>query len=154
MAIKFPETSRILTPYVTVQDAERSIQFYKNAFGFELVENEFIKNNEGKIVHAAMSYNGKSVVMFSPEDAMMPPMKSPATTGVDMPVAFYVYCADVDGFTENARLNGAKVLCEPDDMFWGDRMARFSDPDGYFWSFATHKGKFDVSKLPEGFTLG
>lgn len=51
MAIKFPETSRILTPYVTVQDAERSIQFYKNAFGFELVENEFIKNNEGKIVH-------------------------------------------------------------------------------------------------------
>jgi uncharacterized glyoxalase superfamily protein PhnB len=35
-------------------------------------------------------------------------------------------------------------------MFWGDRMVRLRDPDGYLWSFATKVGEFDPSKMPKG----
>ena len=91
--------------------------------------------------------------MFGPEDEY-PGMKSPATTGAEVPVVFYVYCVDVDGFTRHARANGAAVLAEPESMFWGDRIARFSDPDKYFWTFATNVGELDISKAPEGVVLG
>lgn len=153
MTIEVPRNARIVTPYITVLDADESIGFYKSAFGFELVENEVLRNAEGKAVHVAMAYDGKATVMFGQESEMCPEMKSPATTGMDVPVVFYVYCEDVDGFTENARENGATVLSEPENMFWGDRVARFSDPDRYLWTFATNVGGFDASKMPEGFVL-
>jgi PhnB protein len=28
---------------------------------------------------------------------------------------------------------------QPEDMFWGDRVAAVADPFGYLWSFATHQ---------------
>ena len=34
-------------------------------------------------------------------------------------------------------------------MFWGDRIAQFSDPDGYRWMFATNVADFDASKAPK-----
>ncbi len=143
-----------MTSCLTVQDAEKSISFYKNAFGFKICGDEILKNSEGKPVHVAMLFEGRPVVMFSPENAEMSDMKSPATTKNPMPVIFYLYCADIDAFTENARANGATVLREPADMFWGDRVADFKDPDGYLWTFATNFGAVDMSKAPEGLIKG
>lgn len=98
MDVKIPENATIITPYITVRDAEKAIEFYRDAFGFKLVKDEFLRNAEGKAVHVAMTFEGKTVVMFGPED-VYPFMKSPATNGVEIPVVFYVYCADVDSFT-------------------------------------------------------
>ncbi len=143
-----------MTSCLTVRDVGESIAFYADAFGFTLFEDELLKDPEGKPVHAAMFFEGKAMVMLSPENAGGSEMKSPVTSGISMPVVFYVYCVDIDAFTENARANGATVVAEPQDMFWGDRIAQFSDPDGYLWTFATNFGAVDMSKAPEGFVAG
>lgn len=142
-----------LIPCLTVRDAERSISFYESAFGFQITD-EILRDGKGKPVHAAMSFEGKPAVMFAPENPDDPAMKSPATTKNPMPVVFYVYCSGIDAFTENARKNGATVVAEPEDMFWGDRIAQFRDPDGYLWTFAENFGAVDMSKAPEGLVQG
>ena len=60
MAVRVPENSRIITPYLAVRDVEESIRFYRDAFGFRLVEREFLRNEEGKAVHVAMAFEGKT----------------------------------------------------------------------------------------------
>ncbi len=140
-------------PCLTVLDADKSIKFYEKAFGFKVIADEILKTG-GKTVHAGMSFEDRPVVMISPENDFMPEMKSPATTKTTPPVIFYIYCADIDTFTEAARVAEATVLAEPADMFWGDRKADFADPDGYRWTFATNTGGVDLSKAPEGFGTG
>ena len=60
----------------------------------------------------------------------------------------YVYVDDVDAQYGQAIAAGGVSLLPPTDMFWGDRMARFSDPDGYIWGIATKVGEFDPSMIP------
>jgi uncharacterized glyoxalase superfamily protein PhnB len=140
-----PQGASWLTPYLTVTDADHSLDFYERAFGFG--RGNTLAARDGQVVHAEMSYQGRTILMFSPEGAWSP-MRTPAHSGCETPVSFYVYCADVDVLTERAREAGAIVLSTPEDMFWGDRMARLQDPDGYVWAFATRVGEFDPKKMP------
>jgi uncharacterized glyoxalase superfamily protein PhnB len=130
---------------ITVRDMQQSIAFYENAFGFKL---DFsMPGPDGKMGHAQMTYFGGRI-MFSPEGAFGGTVRAPATTGQESPMQSYAYCPDVDAFTAHARGAGAKVLAEPMDMFWGDRMVHLEDIDGYRWAFATNTGPFDPSKAP------
>ena len=54
-----------------------------------------------------------------------------------MPFDLYVLVPDIDAFFVQAQKAGAEVTSEPDNMFWGHRMAGFKDIDGYRWSFAS-----------------
>ena len=136
-----------LIPYLTVADAEASLDFYQRAFGFE--SEGSVAGRDGRIMHASMKYQGATVIMFSPEGPMGDhEMKTPAHMGVELPMNLYVYCADVDALAAQARAAGAVILQGPEDMFWGDRWVGLRDPDGYFWSFATNIGSFDAAKMP------
>jgi uncharacterized glyoxalase superfamily protein PhnB len=141
-----PPDANWLTPYLTVKDAADSLNFYEQAFGFG--RGEVMTDKGGRIVHAGMTWQGRSVVMFAPEESESP-MRTPVHLGMEMPVSFYVYCAEVDSLVKRAREAGAVILAEPEDMFWGDRIARLADPDGYLWVFATRVEEFDASKVPE-----
>lgn len=134
-----------LTLSLTVRSMQDSIRFYEQAFGFKL---EFsMPGPDGQLGHAQMSYFGGRI-MFSPEGAMGGTARAPATTGTEVPAQSYVYCPDVDAFTARARAAGAKILMEPVNMFWGDRMVHLEDPDGYRWAFATNIGPMDLSGDP------
>lgn len=50
--------------------------------------------------------------------------------------AVYVFVDDVDAHHDRARRAGAKVLLQPADQAWGDRMYCAVDPEGQFWMFA------------------
>lgn len=50
--------------------------------------------------------------------------------------AVYVFVEDVDAHCRRARTAGAKILLEPRDQPWGDRMYCLTDPEGQFWMFA------------------
>lgn len=142
-----PDGSNWLTPYLTVADADASLDFYERAFGFG--RGLTMPDSNGRTVHASMTYQGSTIVMFAPEGAMAgSTMRTPVHSGSETPINFYVYCPDVDALTAQAREAGAAVLAEPQDMFWGDRMVQLRDPDGYYWSFATNVGEFDASKAP------
>lgn len=134
-----------LTPYLIVKDAGEALTFYQNTFGFEVMGEPM--QQDGKIVHAEMRYQ-ESVIMFGSEASWEGESRSPATSGVESPVNLYVYVQDVDQFCANAKANGADVIAEPEDFFWGDRMCRIKDPSGHSWSFATKVGEFDPSKIP------
>ncbi len=134
-----------LMPYLTVQEAEKAIAFYEKAFSFE-VKGEPMQQ-DGRIVHAEMSFLD-TIIMLAPEGAFGGKTKTPANSGVSSPLGLYIYCKDVDGFYNRAVESGARAVLPPEDMFWGDRMCKLADPDGYEWAFAQNVGEFDASKIP------
>jgi uncharacterized glyoxalase superfamily protein PhnB len=129
-----------------VADAAASLAFYAQAFGFKA--RETIASPDGKVIRAVMRSGRATVVMFSPEGIWSGTMKSPVRSGAECPLTMYVRCLDVDARADQARAVGAKILTEPTDMFWGDRIARIEDPDGYIWCFASEIGEFDPAKMP------
>jgi PhnB protein len=50
-----------------------------------------------------------------------------------------VYVADVDTTFNRAVEAGARVDMAVQDMFWGDRYGKLTDPFGQQWGIATHK---------------
>jgi PhnB protein len=135
-----------LSLYLTVSDPERSLNFYREAFGFEST-GETMKDEAGRIQHAGMR-RGDVAIMFAPVPADGS-MRPPAVTGAADSHTFYIYVPDIDALAGQARAAGAEVLAAPADQYWGDRMAIFRCPDGYHWTFATHVAEFDPSKIPQ-----
>lgn len=135
-----------LFPYLTVVDAEKSIAFYRQAFQFELKDAP--SKQENKIVHAEL-YFADTVIMLTPEGTWGSTKKAPITTGIEPSIYLYVYVANVDDYFNHATKNGATVIMPPENMFWGDRFCQLRDIDGYEWSFATHIGTEDYSKMPK-----
>jgi uncharacterized glyoxalase superfamily protein PhnB len=97
-----------------------------------------ISGEDKTISHAEMEYNGQKI-MFGKQTACekKPPMLA---KDAECPISLYVYCEDVDSFYKAAVAAGANSLAAPEDTFWGDRMCRLQDPEGYQWSFATPQG--------------
>jgi PhnB protein len=79
---------------------------------------------------------GDSVLMIGDElpDGRDP---SPQTLGGST-VALYLYVEDVDGVFAKALQAEASSVQEPEDHFYGDRVAMFDDPFGHRWNITTH----------------
>jgi PhnB protein len=135
MATKpIPEGYHTLTPYLAVDDAAKAIEFYKRAFGAR--ERVSMPTPEGKIAHAELEI-GDSLVMLSdpfPESTCKTPTELGGTSA-----GVFVYVEDVDDVVQQAVDAGAKVTAPVEDMFWGDRFGKISDPFGHEWQIATHK---------------
>jgi PhnB protein len=129
-----PQGYRTVTPYLTLNDTARAIDFYKRAFGATEVMR--FDGPGGKIAHAEIKI-GDSMIMLGDE---MPGMgsKSPqALGGTSTGVMLYVENADT--VFNKAVAAGAQVESPLADMFWGDRYGRLRDPFGHSWAVATHK---------------
>jgi len=128
-----PEGYHSVTPYLTVNDAARAIEFYKRAFGAKEVLR--MDGPPGKIVHAELDI-GDSKLMLSDE---MPggSSRSPQSVG-GTTAGVFLYVEDVDSVYKKAVSAGAKEEMPPSDMFWGDRFGKLIDPFGHSWALATH----------------
>jgi PhnB protein len=129
-----PEGYHTVTPYLTYSDAAKAIEFYKRAFDAKEVVR--MQGPNGKIGHAELRI-GDSVVMLADElpgnDARSPQSLGGTTAGL------FLYVKDIDAAYHKAVDAGAKATMQPQDMFWGDRFGRLSDPFGHSWAMATHK---------------
>jgi len=118
-----------LSPYLTVQNAEKAIEFYKAAFGatelYRLTDSE-----SGKIVHAEILING-SHIMLSDENPDFH-NKSPRTLG-GTTVKLCLMVENTDAAVARAGTAGATIDMPPGDMFYGFRCAALSDPFGHQW---------------------
>lgn len=128
-----PEGYHTLTPYLTVKDAGRAIEFYKRAFGAE--ELFRMPTPNGKVAHAELRI-GDSIFMLSDECPQMGSF-APTTAG-GAPVKLHLYVENVDAVFNRAVQSGAQAAMPPNNMFWGDRMAKITDPFGHSWGIATH----------------
>jgi PhnB protein len=130
-----PQDAPWLSPYIMVKDVDAAMNFYLKAFRFE--KRDSSPGEDGTTWHAELRYKDQ-LIMLGKQGGYDKETVSPATSGKTSPMMLYFYCEDVDKFYQHAMACGAKSLGEPEDMFWGDRMCRLQDPDGYIWSVATH----------------
>ncbi|PYX69921.1 MAG: glyoxalase [Acidobacteria bacterium] len=134
MSVKpIPEGYHTLTPFLTVRNAERAIEFYKQAFGAQ--ERGVAKGPDGKVMHAEVKI-GDSVIMLSDEYPEFGAL-SPQSVG-GSPMGLHIYIENVDAAFDRAVKAGAQVEMPVADQFWGDRYGKLKDPFGHKWSIATH----------------
>jgi uncharacterized glyoxalase superfamily protein PhnB len=133
-----------ISPHIIVNDVDAAMKFYQKAFGFE--KKGALAGTDGILMHASLTYQGQTI-MLGRAGERGSPINPPTSSKVSSPMSLYVYCDDVDQFYHNAVSAGAKSISDPEDMFWGDRVCRLQDPDGYIWSFATNVGELDTSNI-------
>jgi len=129
-----PKGYRSVTPYLTLHDAARALDFYKRAFGAQEVVR--MDGPDGKIAHAEIKI-GDSMIMLAdemPGAGSRSPQSLGGTSG-----GIFLYVENADAVFSQAVSAGAQVEMPLADMFWGDRYGRLKDPFGHSWSVATHK---------------
>ena len=118
-----------MSPYLTVKDATKAIQFYQAAFGAtELYR--LTDASTGGIGHAEISINSCHFMLSDENPAWG--NKSPLTLG-GTPVKLCLMVENTDAAVERASAAGATVEMPPADMFYGFRCAAISDPFGHKW---------------------
>ena len=141
-----PEGYGTITPGITVRDAGRAIDFYKNAFG--AVERMRMPGPDGKgIMHAELKI-GTSLLMLNDENPAMNVFAPEHYKG--SPCGFYLYVQDADAAYKKALAAGAKEVMPVADMFWGDRMGAVTDPFGHKWNIATHTRDLSPEEMKKG----
>jgi PhnB protein len=134
MAVKpIPEGYTTPIPYLTVDDAEAAIEYYKKAFGAK--ERTRMLMPDGKVGHAELEI-GQSIIMLSdpfPQASTRSPKELGGTSA-----SIFLFAEDVDAVVKRAVDAGATVTMEVADQFWGDRFGSITDPFGHVWGIATH----------------
>jgi uncharacterized glyoxalase superfamily protein PhnB len=134
-----PEGFRTITPYFSVRDAAKLIEFLKLAF--DAKEIEVMKMPDGTVMHAQVEV-GDSMVMIgqaSPKDL--------GDRNSMMPAMLYMYVKDADAVYSKAVQAGAKSVMEPVDQFYGDRSGAVEDISGNQWWISTHKEDMSTEEL-------
>jgi PhnB protein len=127
-----PDGYHSITPYLSVDDAARAIDFYREAFGAE----ELMRLPAGdKIAHAEVRI-GNSPVMLAD---VFPEQGNQSPTGLGgTAVSLMIYVEDADATFARALAAGAESLRPVEDQFYGDRTGTVRDPFGHVWTVATH----------------
>jgi PhnB protein len=139
-----PEGYHTATPYLTVQGAAAAIDFYKRAFG--AIDLCRMPGPDGKIMHAEITI-GDSHIMLADEssasETKAPQTLKGTTSGI------FLYVEDVDAAFKQAIKAGAKETLPVQNMFWGDRFGRLTDPFGHRWMLASRVEELSPAEIEE-----
>ncbi len=127
-----PEGFHTATPFLTVDNGQKALEFYKRAFGAKEVMR--MEGPDGKIGYAEIQI-GDSRITLSDEFSNM--NKSAKALG-GSPVAIMLYVEDADTLFKQAVSAGAKEVQPLKDQFFGDRTGSVTDPFGHRWYVCTH----------------
>jgi uncharacterized glyoxalase superfamily protein PhnB len=131
-----PEGMPECCPNLFYDDVARAVAFLTKAFGF--TERFIDREADGRIHHAQLQH-GRAVVMLgqAKDPRAIRPCKSPKEAG-SLNAGVYLFVEDVDRHHARAEQAGAEIIFKLSDMHWGDRLYCAVDPEGQFWTFATH----------------
>ena len=139
-----PDGYTTATPYLTIRNATKAIDFYQQAFGAQEIFR--MPAPDGKIMHAEILI-GNSRLMLADESAntetKAPQTLNGSTTGI------FLYLPDVDASFKQALKAGAKETMALQDMFWGDRFGKLTDPFGHKWMLASHIEDVSPTQMEE-----
>ena len=121
-----PKGYHSITPYFTVNDAEKFIEFLIVVFDASVIKETRYENN--RIQHARVRI-GSSIIMLNEGSVTYPVITS----------QMHLFVSDTDTTYKAALKAGAVTLMEPNDRPHGDRMAGIKDPCGNIWWIATHR---------------
>ncbi len=120
-------------PYLSVSDANKAVAFYSKVF--DVSPRMLLKMPDGRVMHCEFRIGNARFFVSEelPEHGGTPSPKSLGSTSV----AIHLYATDCDQIVQKMKDNGADILAEPEDLFWGERFARVRDPFGHEWGVAT-----------------
>ena len=124
--------SGTIVAHLIVNDAPKALDFYKNAFGAEILGVH--KTPDGKVMHAELSFGGARLMLADE----FPGASSPKTLGGSAVVLNLYVPEDVDSLFKQAVTAGATVVMPLADQFWGDRYGQVTDPFGHRWALGQH----------------
>jgi PhnB protein len=122
-----------ITPHIVVQDAERAVAFYREAFGAEEIDR--IPTPDGRLMSVRLQLAG-GVLHLADEFPEMAVLAPPSIGGT--PVVLALEVPDADRIFEQATAAGATVRQPLADVFWGDRHGQLEDPFGHRWNVSQH----------------
>jgi catechol 2,3-dioxygenase-like lactoylglutathione lyase family enzyme len=120
-----------------VFDMPRSIRFYRDLLGFEVVET----SDPGYRFDWALLRLDDAEVMLNTayEEHRRPAVPDPARMAAHADTILYFRCPDVDAAFEHLRKHGLDVK-EPEVAPYGMKQLYVSDPDGYLLCFQWRAG--------------
>src|SRR2546426_3075643 len=127
------EGFRTITPYITVPEGAKLIEFLKRTFGAE----ELLRSPSSIGFHAEIRI-GDSMLMIGSGESVR---------GHERIGAFHVYVPDCDAVYRRAMEAGATSMGEPADRPYGERSGFVKDFAGNHWYMAT---RFGSTFAPEG----
>jgi PhnB protein len=136
-----PDTYPRVTPHLTIEGAGGAVDFYQDVLGAR--ERMRMAMPDGTVAHAEIEIGG-SVIMIGEANLPVATDPSPRKLG-GSPVSLFVYVENVDDVFQGAVKEGAEPVSEPEDHFYGDRVATFDDPYGHRWNIGTH-----IEDVPPG----
>ncbi len=139
-----PEGYHTVTTYLTIHGAAAAIDFYRRAFGAKEICR--MPSPDGKIMHAEITI-GDSHIMLADESSASE-TKSPQTLK-GTTAGIFLYVEDVDAAFKQAVKAGAKETMPLQNMFWGDRFGRVTDPFGHRWMLASRVEEVSPAEIQE-----
>jgi uncharacterized glyoxalase superfamily protein PhnB len=139
-----------LVPTVACKDVAAAVTWLARVFGFR---------ERGE---ARLTWSGGCLAWMEIGDALVSlatdgghGLRSPTSAG-GASVGLKVYVDDLDAHYRRAKAEGATIVTEPQDGFWGGRIYRARDLDGHLWEFSQRGRDLDAAewRLPPGVKRG
>jgi len=121
-----PDEYPRVSPYLTVDDAHRLLDFLVQDFDAEVVDRA--ERSDGKLAHAAVRIGDSIIELAEATDRFGP-----------MPGAIHIYVPDIDRTHGLALEHGGQAVHEPTEMDYGERASAIQDPVGNHWYIATYR---------------
>jgi uncharacterized glyoxalase superfamily protein PhnB len=119
------------------RDAAAAIDWLCRVFGF--TRHAVYSAPDGTVAHAQLTLGGGMVMLGSVQDS---PSQAytihPDESGGKVTSGLYVIVPDPDEVYRRAKAEGARILIELEDRFYGGRDFTCTDPEGYVWSAGSH----------------
>ena len=129
-----PTPGRIpsIYPRLAYRDESAALEFLTRAFGLTERREARMEHPEGMLAWLEV---GDGVVMIGRAGPEHHGLQSPLDAGVTTAMV-NVYVDDIDVHYTRAKAEGARIVMDLEDMFWGDRRYEALDPEGHRWHFA------------------
>jgi PhnB protein len=119
-------------PRLAYRDEIAALEFLTRAFGLRERREARMEHPGGTLAWLEI---GDGVVMIGRGGEENHGIYSPLETGVATAMV-NAYVHDIDVHYQQAKTEGARIVSELEDMFWGDRRYEALDPEGHRWHFA------------------
>ncbi len=120
-----------LTPNIMVNDVNKTVEYYKNLFDFELVMSV---PEKGKFDWAMMK-NGKAMIMFQEKENLAKEIKSLQNKPLGASMILYIQTKNIDVLYEKVK-HREKIIKEPAVTLYGAKEFSMTDLNGYILTFA------------------
>ncbi len=123
-----PRGYRTCTASLAVADVDAALTFYESAFDAKI---QAYDADEAP-GFASIKIGNSMLFVTAGWGAHVP-----TVPGTVIPVGHHMYVEDVDSVLANALENGANLISDAINTYWGERCATIADPFGHFWTLAT-----------------